>query len=29
VPHDEAVLGSMLQDICFNNAQRYFTLNPR
>jgi glucuronate isomerase len=29
VPHDEAVLGSMLQDICFNNAQRYFTLNPK
>ncbi|MXP52484.1 glucuronate isomerase [Pantoea sp. Seng] len=29
VPHDEAVLGNMLQDICFNNAQRYFTLNPR
>ncbi|MBS0879418.1 glucuronate isomerase [Pantoea sp. JGM49] len=29
VPHDEAVLGNMLQDICFNNAQRYFILNPR
>lgn len=29
VPHDEAALGAMLQDICFHNARRYFTLNPR
>lgn len=29
VPHDESALGAMLQDICFHNARRYFTLNPR
>ncbi|MFS2222320.1 glucuronate isomerase [Pantoea sp. B65] len=25
VPDDEALLGQMVKDICFNNAQRYFT----
>lgn len=29
VPHDEPMLGSMLRDICFNNAERYFALNAR
>jgi glucuronate isomerase len=27
VPDDEPMLGSMIRDICFNNAQRYFALN--
>lgn len=26
IPDDESLLGSMIQDICFNNAQRYFAL---
>ncbi|MFK8260049.1 glucuronate isomerase [Erwinia sp. AnSW2-5] len=28
VPDDRAMLGSMVQDICFNNAARYFALPP-
>ncbi|EAZ5194882.1 hypothetical protein JS43_12370 [Salmonella enterica subsp. enterica serovar Rissen] len=26
IPDDEAMLSRMVQDICFNNAQRYFTI---
>ncbi|WP_313683723.1 glucuronate isomerase [Pantoea sp.] len=28
LPEDESLLGNMVQDICFNNAQRYFALAP-
>jgi glucuronate isomerase len=27
IPDDESLLGPMVQDICFNNAQRYFATN--
>lgn len=27
LPHDEAALGKMVRDICFNNAARYFDFN--
>ncbi|MBD2801599.1 glucuronate isomerase [Xenorhabdus sp. M] len=27
IPHDEKMLGQMIQNICFNNAERYFLLN--
>jgi glucuronate isomerase len=29
VPHDEPMLGNMLRDICFNNAERYFALKAQ
>ncbi len=29
VPNDEVMLGTMVRDICFNNAQRFFTLTER
>ena len=25
IPHDEKLLGQMVKDICFDNAQRYFS----
>ncbi|CAB5591617.1 Uronate isomerase [Citrobacter werkmanii] len=27
IPDDEVMLSRMVQDICFNNAQRYFTVD--
>ncbi|MBD2810606.1 glucuronate isomerase [Xenorhabdus sp. Vera] len=27
IPYDEKMLGQMIQNICFNNAERYFLLN--
>ncbi|MBP2200110.1 glucuronate isomerase [Pantoea cypripedii] len=28
LPEDEQLLGNKVQDICFNNAQRFFALDP-